>query len=200
MYNIAIIKKDSIDSVEKLNSINLSDDVIISKPSDRDTISFNINGRIEIHPEKEINFTFAKQISGFVPCLRQQIIRYPLKLYIPYGYEPIFTSPLGCNWMTSINTNYETYSGYILDKDFNLVDKTINFYSEQPNYIIYRKFIFTLQINTEIMKNELPTMTITPNDVLCELHIHKNLCNHFASGKLFYIQNDEVYYKLTDTI
>lgn len=50
------------------------------------------------------------------------------------------------------------------------------------------------------MKSAIPTMTIGNSNTLCELHINKNLCNHFASGKIFYIQNNEVYYKLADTI
>lgn len=201
MYNITIVKPDSLNSVEKLSSINLSDDVIISQPEESsDLVSFNIDGKILIHPDKDINFTFAKQLTGYVPCLREQIVRMPIKLYIPYGYEPIFVKPVGVNWISDITVDYESYSGYILDDDYELVDKSVNIFSKSPNYIIYRRFVLKFIINTELMKSAIPTMTIGNSNTLCELHINKNLCNHFASGKIFYIQNNEVYYKLADTI
>lgn len=201
MYNITVVKPNSLNSVEKLSSINLSDDVIIAQPEEyQDLVSFNIDGRISIHPNKEINFTFAKQLTGYVPCLREQIVRMPLKLYIPYGYEPTFTKPIGSNWITDITVDYESFSGYILDNDYELVDKTVNIFSKNPNYIIYRRLVFKFIINTELMKSSIPTMTVSNLDALCELHINKNISNHFGSGKIFYIQNNEVYYKLTDTI
>lgn len=201
MYNITVVKPESLNSVEKLSSINLADDVIISQPEELpDIVSFNIDGKILVRPDKDTNFSFARQLTGYIPCLREMIIRLPIKLYIPYGYEPTFLKPVGVNWISDISVDYESYSGYILDDDYELVDKNVNIFSKNPNYIIYRKLVFKIIVNTELMVKSIPTMTIFKSDPFCELHINKNLCNHFASGKIFYIQNNEVYYKLANTI
>ena len=55
-------------------------------------------------------------------------------------------------------------------------------------------------INTELLKKEQPSMTIMHNNPICELNIFKNISNNFASGKIFYIINNEIYYKLLDTL
>lgn len=200
MYNISKITNTSIESIDKISKIDLTQDVVISTPENLDIIDFNLDGRIFIKTDKDINFTFSKTISGYVPVLRQQIIKIPLKLYIPYGYTPYINFVRNTTWVNTLIPKYESYSGFIVDNDFVLNNKTITIESCNPNYIVYNNFSLNMIINTELLKKEQPSMTIMHNNPICELNIFKNISNNFASGKIFYIINNEIYYKLLDTL
>lgn len=195
MNNIIIITPDKINAVEEINSIDLSTDIIISVPENKDIINFNIDGNIELTPDVNTNFSFAEQLSGFVPVVRSQKVNIPAKLYLPIGYFPDFKAPANSDWLMYINAYYKSYVGFLYDEDFDIAKTQLNIFAKTPNYMIYKNISVNVIFNTEIMKKEIPGMLIKQKEKLCNLQIVKNYLNNFTSGNIFYIQNNEIYNK-----
>lgn len=201
MYDLTVITKNKINSLEEQVEIDLREDTIIAVPDDTDIVSFKPDGRIEIHPERPVNCSFAKVMSGFIPVLRTVQVKIPMKLYIPFGYQPELKIPRNCIWMDRILTKSDSSIGEVFFKEYKVNFKPITIScSEHPDYVVHTNFSVTCIVNTELMQKENPGMLISKDDILCELSILKDLRNYFGNGKIYYIQNSEIYYKLMDNI
>lgn len=198
MYDIHTIDEKNL-LVDNIEEINMETDVIISIPETLDIIKFNIDGSIGICPDTPINMSFAKQITGFIPSHREMKKKLPVKLYIPYGYFPKIEVLPNISYL-DIKTSYRSYSGFIYDKEFDVKNKHFNIYSKTPNYIVYTDIVLQLHINSDLCKKENPVMLFDTELPFCKLNIYKNFANNFGSGKIYYVKNNEVFFKLAETI
>ena len=198
MNNIVEITKDEINSVEQIDEINFNTDIVISLPEDKNFITFDLDGSINILADREYNLTLAKQLTGFIPIIRKTVFTIPMKICIPNGYFISTLPAKNSEWIMSMCPKYNSFGGYIFDEELMIGNQSLNIISKSPNYMMYNRFNLSITFNSDLLKLEIPSMIIKDTDILCRLMICKNYLNNFASGNIYYIKNNEVYQKLVD--